>query len=72
MIKIQIPGREELTLSGDYKIILLDEAGNYTNYAFTIQVYFDRNSGIFFALVLLVICGTGIYLLRERKRVRVR
>ena len=64
--------REELTQSGDYTIILQDEAGNTTNYDFTILVYFDTSSWIFFALVVLVIAGTGVYLYMERKRMRVR
>ena len=64
--------RKELTLSGDYEIVLQDPAGNLTNYEFSILVYFDSNSGIFFALVVLVLVGTGIYLYRERKRVLVR
>ena len=64
--------REELTLSGDYEIILQDEAGNLTNYAFSILVYFDSNSWIFFGLVVLSIVGIGVYLYIERKRMRVR
>ena len=64
--------RNELTLSGDYAIVLQDEAGNRTNYAFTILVYLDSNSWIFFGLVVLVLAGTGIYLYRGRKHVRVR
>ena len=64
--------REELTLSGDYEIVLLDEAGNHTNYTFTILVYLDSNSWIFFGLVVLVLAGTGLYLYRGRKNLRVR
>ena len=64
--------REELTLSGDYEIILQDEAGNHTNYTFSILAYFDINSWIFFALVVTVLAGTGVYLYMERKRMRVR
>jgi hypothetical protein len=64
--------REELTLNGDYEIIVQDEAGNVTHYSFTILPYFDLNSWIFFGLVILVIAGTGGYLYLERKRVRVR
>ena len=64
--------REELTLNGDYEIIVQDEAGNVTHYSFTILPYFDLNSWIFFGLVVLVIAGTGGYLYLERKRVRVR
>jgi hypothetical protein len=64
--------REELTLSGDYKIILQDEAGNLTDYEFSILVYFDLSSWIFFAMVMLTVIGTGVYLYLERKRMRVR
>jgi hypothetical protein len=64
--------REELTLSGDYEILLMDEAGNLTEYAFTILVYFDANSWVFFGVVLLSLAGIGIYLYMERKRMRVR
>jgi hypothetical protein len=64
--------RKELTMSGDYRILLQDEAGNLTNYEFSILVYFDANSWIFFGLVLLVIAGVGAYLYIERKRMRVR
>ena len=41
--------REELTLSGDYVIVLQDEAGNLTDYTFTILPYFDTSSWIFFS-----------------------
>jgi hypothetical protein len=64
--------RNELTLSGDYEIILQDPAGNLTNYAFSILVYFDVNSLVFFGLVVLLIAGTGVYLYMERKNMRVR
>jgi hypothetical protein len=64
--------REELTLSGDYVIVLQDEAGNLTHYEFSILVYLDANSWIFFALVVLAVAGIGVYLYLERKRMRVR
>ena len=64
--------REELTLNGDYEIIVQDEAGNVTRYSFSILPYFDMNSWIFFGLVILVLAGTGGYLYLEYKRVRVR
>ena len=64
--------REELTLSGDYEIILQDEAGNVTNYSFTLLPYLDLHSWIFFGLVVMMVAGTGIYLYIERKRMRIR
>ena len=53
-------------------ILLQDEAGNLTNYEFSILVYLDANSWIFFGLVVLAVAGTGVYLYLERKRMRVR
>ena len=64
--------RSELTLAGDYRIVLQDEAGNFTDYEFTILTYLDANSWIFFGLVLLVLAGVGAYLYIERKRIRIR
>lgn len=63
---------KELTRSGDYEIFLVDTAGNTTTHRFTIQVYFDTNSLIFFGLVLLVAGGVGVYLYLGRKKLRVR
>lgn len=63
---------QELTRSGDYVIILTDDAGNSTIYEFTILVYFDSNSWLFFGLLVAVLAGAGIYLHIERKRLRVR
>ena len=68
----QMSYREELTLSGDYGIVLQDEAGNLTHYEFSILAYLDANSWIFFALVVLAVAGIGVYLYLERKRMRVR
>ena len=61
-----------LTQSGKYQIELADEAGNKTTYTFTILVYFDGNSWLFFGLVFMACVGVVIYLLHSRKHLRVR
>lgn len=64
--------REVLTESGEYYIELADEAGNKTTYSFTILIYFDGNSWIFFLLILCSCVGIVIYLVHSRKHLRVR
>ena len=61
-----------LTESGEYYIELADEAGNKTTYSFTILIYFDGNSWLFFLLVLFSCVGVVIYLMHSRKNLRVR
>ena len=66
-------GRKDvLTESGEYYIELADEAGNMTTYSFTILVYFDGNSWLFFLLILCSCVSVVIYLLHSRKHLRVR
>lgn len=62
----------ELTRSGDYTVKVADEAGNMSTYTFTIQLYFDGNSIVFFAIIVAVIIATVIYVITSRKRLRVR
>ena len=64
--------RERLTRSGDYEIWVFDEAGNYTKYEFTIMVYLDGNGYAFVGIVLLLILGVAVYMMVEKKRLRVR
>ena len=68
----KISRKDVLTESGEYYIELADEAGNKTIYYFTILVYFDANSWLFFALVMLSAVGTIIYLMHSRRHLRVR
>jgi hypothetical protein len=68
----KISRKDVLTESGEYYIELADEAGNKTTYYFTILVYFDGNSWLFFVLVMLSAVGTIIYLLYSRRHLRVR
>ena len=67
-----ISWEDVLTQSGEYHIELADEAGNKTTYSFTILIYFDGNSWLFFALVACSCVGVIIYLVYSRKHLRVR
>lgn len=68
----KISRKDVLTESGEYHIELADEAGNKTSYSFTILIYFDGNSWLFFILVLLSCVGVILYLMHSRKHLRVR
>ena len=68
----RISRKDVLTESGEYYIELADEAGNKTTYSFTILVYFDGNSWLFFLLVIGSCVGVTIYLVHARKHLRVR
>ena len=68
----QEPYREELTESGDYRIWVMDEAGNLTTYEFSILVYFDFNSLVFIGMLVAVLVAVGAYIVLSRKRLEVR
>ena len=67
-----IARKNVLTESGEYLIELVDEAGNKTTYSFTILIYFDGNSWLFFLLAICSLVGVIIYLTHARKHLRVR
>lgn len=64
--------RQVLTESGNYEIKVVDPAGNISEYQFTIRVYFDSNSLMFFLIILVSIGATGAYVFLSKKRLRVR
>lgn len=64
--------RKELTSPGSYTIVLIDEAGNRSLYSFTILIYFNSNSMLFFASLVLVLVGVIAYMFYVRKYLRVR
>ena len=68
----KIARKDLLTESGEYYIELADEAGNKTVYTFTILIYFDGNSWLFFLMVIFSCVGVIGYLLYSRKHLRVR
>lgn len=76
-VYIELDGKKqdrtaELTKSGSYSVTITDEAGNSNNYKFVIQVYFNANSLVFFALTLAVLIALICYLVGSRRRLRVR
>ena len=54
-----------------YQLLVFDAAGNSTSEQFTILVYLDFNSLLFFALVCLSLAGVLGYVLFSRKRLRI-
>lgn len=68
----QIAYKSKLTESGDYQIIVIDEAGNVSRYEFSILIYFDWNSMVFLGIVLAVLASVGMYIFISKKRLQVR
>lgn len=68
----QISYAQILENSGDYHILVMDRAGNLNEYYFSILIYFDLNSLIFMAMVVVVLAAVGVYLWLSRKRLRIR
>lgn len=68
----QIQYTEVLEDAGNYNITLKDEAGNYTNYVFIINVYFDVNAWVFVGMIVLLLAAAGVVILNARKKYRVR
>lgn len=62
----------ELTESGEYQITLMDKAGNVTTYNFTILLYFNWSSLLFFAIVIGIAVAVCIYIVISRKTLTVR
>ena len=68
----EYPYEQVLTRSGKYRIVVTDAAGNMNTYAFMIRVYYTTSSIIFFATIIAVGVGVGIYGLHFRRHMRVR
>ena len=68
----QIPYQQVLEDSGDYHVLVMDQAGNLSEYYFAILIYFDLNSLVFMAMVVGVLAAVGIYLWLSRKRLKIR
>ena len=74
---IQLDGEEEsftteLVKSGAYVVTVTDRAGNASVYKFTLQVYFNTSSIVFFVVLPALIAGLVLYLIYSRKHLRVR
>lgn len=76
-VKLYFNGEEQrftptLTKTGYYEITATDEAGNSTTAAFTIMLYLNTTGMVFLAILALLIIILLIYLLRSRRKIRVR
>lgn len=64
--------RDKLTESGDYVILIMDQAGNYSRYEFTIRIYLDGGAYASAGILLALVVGVIAYMAMERKRLKVR
>lgn len=65
------PSDGRLTAPGVYQLEVFDAAGNTASEQFTILVYLDFNSLLFFALVCLSLAGVLGYVLFKRKKLKI-
>ena len=56
---------------GNYVMIVTDSAGNSVEYDFIILQYFNLQSWVFFLLVIAVIAAVAVYILVQRKRLKI-
>lgn len=68
---VRFPQNGLLTASGIYSLEAFDSAGNSAKEQFTILVYFDMNSLMFFALVAVSVAGIAGYVIYKRKRLKI-
>lgn len=68
----QIDYTNKLTDSGQYTITLEDEAGNISNYSFTIMLYFTTGSIVFLLVIFLLVVGLVVYVTYSKKHMRIR
>ena len=68
--RVPFPDDGVLRSSGNYALEVTDAAGNSATYQFTILMYFDNNSLIFFALVVAAITAMVVYIIIKRKNLR--
>lgn len=69
---IDVEGKQKLTVSGKYNLVVTDAAGNESTYDFTILVYINNNGYVFVALLLFIIVGITVYLIVSRKKLKIR
>lgn len=62
----------ELTQSGRYTVLAIDEAGNETREQFTILIYLTAGSILFFLILAAGIVAGIVYAIMARKRLRIR
>ena len=68
---VDFPADGRLTEAGVYQMQFYDAAGNAVAAQFTILVYLDLNSLLFFALVCVSLAGVLAYILVKRKKLKI-
>ena len=68
---VQFPYDGRLTDTGVYTLQVSDSAGNAVTKQFTILLYLDLNSLVFFGLVCLSLAGVAGYILFNRRRLKI-
>lgn len=68
---VSFPSDGKLTEAGMYQIQAFDAAGNASQGQFTILVYLDLNSLVFFALVCVSLAGVLGYILYKRRKLKI-
>ena len=64
--------KSQITESGDYRVVVSDQAGNTVEKEFKIMVYLNVQSWMLFGFIFLLIVGLAIALTITRKKLRVR
>ncbi len=64
-------GTGELTTSGSYIITVFDEAGNSTEYGYTVMLYFNASSLAFFAVLIASLITVIVYVCIKRRRLEI-
>ena len=70
-VSISRDGTGKITDSGNYIMQVYDAAGNMNEYRFTIMMYFNTGSWIFFVLLFAVIIGVAAYIVIKRKKLKI-
>ena len=68
---VRFPSDGKLSEAGMYQLQAFDAAGNAATEQFTILVYLDINSLLFFALVCVSLAGVLCYILYKRKNLKI-
>ena len=68
---VRFPSDGKLSEAGMYQLQAFDAAGNAATEQFTILVYLDINSLLFFALVCVSLAGVLGYILYKRKKLKI-
>ena len=69
--QMKLDGSGVISDSGNYIMRVYDAAGNMQEYTFTIMVYFNTGTWIFFFLVVGAAAGVAIYIFIKKKHLKI-